>query len=477
MSDEFIGCSLAVNKFMNKMEEAEHTSLGMAEAFDALIDPTMPEEMQTKFRSIQHALRDSYLDPSLQIHNFKYFTELTDDLIRKGKIGAYMACRISLVHFHMVNKEIGMEMGTEVMKNFVKAIESCLQEDEEICRVGGDHFIVLFKNESLERITEYLIGYDVPYGSEGDTMRIVARAGFYDIPKDCRESLVIIERVNRALESVKEHPGEMYRFFDREMERAQLEVERVEDLFQEAIDNEEFLVYYQPKVDLHDYHLYGAEALCRWKHDGELIAPYRFIPIYEKSNNICTLDFYMLEHVCRDLRRWMDEGRTPVRISVNLSRRNMDRSHGLADRLLAVIDKYEIPHEYLEVELTETTTDVDFTDLKRVVSELHVNGIHTSVDDFGVGYSSLNLIRDLPWNLLKLDKSFLPEEGDTNKEEKIIMFSHVVAMAKHLGLTCLVEGVETLDHVRLLKENNCFIAQGYYFDKPLPREQFEMRLE
>ena len=155
------------------------------------------------------------------------------------------------------------------------------------------------------------------------------------------------------------------------------------------------------------------EALCRWIKDKTIIPPNDFIPILEINTDICQLDFYMLDHVCKDIRRWLDEGKEVVRVSVNFSRKHLIDVNVL-EKIIATIDKNNVPHEYIEIELTETTTDVLFSDLRRVVCGLQEQGIWTAVDDFGVGYSSLNLIRDLPWNVLKIDKSFVP----TNVEEE-----------------------------------------------------------
>lgn len=182
----------------------------------------------------------------------------------------------------------------------------------------------------------------------------------------------------------------------------------------------------------------------------------------------------MLEHTCRDIRRWLDEGRPVVKVSVNLSRRNLGELN-LSERIIACIDKYNVPHKFIEIELTETTTDVNFSDLKKIVFSLREAGISTSIDDFGMGYSSLNLIKELPWNVLKIDKSFLPDEND-RASQKYVMLKHIIALAQDIGLECIVEGVESSEHVRLLKENNCFMAQGFYFDRPMPVEDFEQRL-
>lgn len=266
-----------------------------------------------------------------------------------------------------------------------------------------------------------------------------------------------------------------YSEFNEELKKRVEQKKLLESLFFDAVDKEEFLVYYQPKVNLTNYTISGAEALCRWRHNGELVPPIRFIPILEQSHNICVLDFYMLEHVCRDMRSWIDEGLPLVKISVNLSRMHLGDDK-LAERITAIIDKYDIPHKYIEIELTETTTDVDFRELKKVVSALHNAEISTSVDDFGVGYSSLNLIRDLPWNVLKIDKSFLPEDSDDNKKAKRVMLKYVISMAQELGLECIVEGVESPAQVELLKNCSCFRAQGFLFDKPLPVEVFTQKL-
>ncbi len=244
-------------------------------------------------------------------------------------------------------------------------------------------------------------------------------------------------------------------------------------LFPAALENEEFLVYYQPKVSLRNYRLAGAEALCRWKHGDKFIFPDEFIPQLERSGAICDLDFYMLTHVCRDLRHWLDQGRRLFKVSVNISRRHLLENE-LVEKIIEIIDSNNIPHELLEIELTETTTDVGFGDLRRVIEGLHEQQILTSVDDFGMGYSSMNLILDLPWDVLKIDKCFLPKSE--NDHRQYVMLRHIISLARDIGLDTIVEGVETIEQVKMLKENNCFLAQGYYFDKALPREEFETRL-
>ena len=327
-------------------------------------------------------------------------------------------------------------------------------------------------------MTKYLSGTMIEVGLKDRKKAMLAtHAGYYEITgrKTAEE---VMDRIGMAWNIAKHVKRVPYVFFDEKLMQSVENEKWVESVFDEALQNEEFMVYYQPKVTLKNYRLNGAEALCRWKHDGEMILPYRFIPVLEQSDMICELDFYVLEHVCRDMKRWSEEGKNLVKVSVNLSRVHLG-DMDLVEHVLEIVDKYKVPHEYIELELTETTTDVDFRELKQIVIAFRTQGFSVAVDDFGVGYSSLNLIREMPWKVLKIDKSFLPE-GDENEEEdtqKKVMLKHIIGMAQNLGLECIAEGVETVEQVTILKENNCYNAQGYLFDKPLPVEEFEERLE
>lgn len=221
--------------------------------------------------------------------------------------------------------------------------------------------------------------------------------------------------------------------------------------------------------------LVGAEALCRWFHAGKIIPPAEFIPVLEQTSEICRLDFHMLECVCRDMKRWSDEGRKLIRISINFSRKHIYNAY-LPETIAEIVDRYDLPHELIEIEFTESTSEVEFSELKRMATELSNMGFSISIDDFGIGYSSLNLIKDIPWDTLKIDKSFLPDGYGKDNDMSNIMFRHVVSMTNQLGMECITEGVETIEHVNTLRSNGCDIAQGYYFDRPLPVADFEDRI-
>lgn len=417
----------------------------------------------------------TYHDKDLDIYNTTYFMRKLGEYLDREEIGAYGAAFFNLKDFGAINQAIGRDQATWVMEHYAKGLQGILSKKECVCRAGGDKFVVLFLKENFDKVVAYLSGHDVMYDKVTKArVNVSARTGFFMIPEGGCPPKMVMENISLAADAAKLNGELPYVMFDQKLMESHREAKMIENIFPEALHDEEFLVYYQPKVNLKNYRLAGAEALCRWKHDGQLMAPYKFIPVFERSNLICELDFYMLEHVCQDIRRWLDEGKEVVKISVNMSRRHLgDKT--LLSQILEIADRYEVPHRLLEIELTETTTDADFADLKEIVCGLQDAGIRTSVDDFGTGYSSMNLIRDLPWNVIKLDKSFL-EENDRMMKVNRAMLKHVISMIQEMGMDCIVEGVETAEHVKLLKDNKCYMAQGYHFDKPLPKAEFGERL-
>lgn len=417
----------------------------------------------------------TYTDSQLGIKNTAFFMRNLEQVMEKGKTDNYAACYFNLRRFSIVNNQAGRDSGTAVMKAFVDGLQANLENDEYVCRIGGDNFVTLFEKEKFDSVVSYLNGTRITDPLKGGSFMISAYQGYAFLSSDSIFAPTdVMDRVNAAINIAKRSPNVPYVIYNDDIRLSLNRSKTIEDIFPEALCNEEFLVYYQPKVTLRDYTLMGAEALSRWNHNGKMIQPGSFIPVLERSKLICKLDFYVLEHVCRDIRRWLDEGKDAVRVSVNFSRVHLG-DDDLLEEIMNIIDRYNVPHEYIEIELTETTTDVDYKELKKIVNGLMEEGVNTSVDDFGMGYSSLNLIRELPWNVLKIDKSFLPD-GTENTKQKNTMLKYVIAMAHDLGLECIVEGVETVEQVMLLKENNCFFVQGFYFDKPLPKEIFEKRL-
>lgn len=419
----------------------------------------------------------SMFDNDLMVYPLTFFLATVKNLIRQGRIGEFGGVYFNIKHFSSINDRFGRDCATNIMKLFIHGILEKILYEECICRVGGDNFVVLFKKDNLNIIKNYLSGMPITFNDVDETVTVTTTAGYYMIPEATESATDVMDRISTAYQLAKSVYKRPFLFYDDEIMQHQTHVKEIEMMFPSAIENEEFKVFYQPKTQLNNYQLAGAEALCRWFRNGKVISPGEFIPVLEGSKAICTLDFYMLDHVCRDIRRWLDEGREAVKVSVNLSRLHLG-DEDLLESILRIIDKYKVPHHFIEIELTETTTDVDYKELKKVVYGLREQDISTSVDDFGVGYSSLNLIREMPWNVLKIDKSFLPtQEEENNDPSKVKMLRHIITMSQDLGLECIVEGVETAEQVKLLKDCKCYLAQGFYFDRPLPVKEFEQKLE
>ncbi|SEG22505.1 EAL domain, c-di-GMP-specific phosphodiesterase class I (or its enzymatically inactive variant) [Eubacterium ruminantium] len=411
--------------------------------------------------------------------SFRAFIRYLETEGAENRLGGKIAFHFDIQNFTIVNQEIGRQNGDKVLKNYYNMIKDTIGETGIIVRLGGDKFIGVFDRALKREVFELFTGAMVPYDEKGEKrVKVASATGVFMLPDPfmLRSPGDIMDKIIMAGNKAKRQSDGSIIIYEDRMKAENDHVKKVMTDFRKALLDEEFLVYYQPKVDVFTRKLVGAEALCRWQRNGSIVPPMEFIPILEMNSDICDLDFYMLDHVCKDIRRWLDEGREAVRISVNMSRKHLV-DVDLLEHIMNIIDRNNVPHEYIEIELTETTTDVMFRDLKRVVSGLQDQGVWTAVDDFGIGYSSLNLIRDIPWNVLKVDKSFVPKDDEEEDSIAKLMFRHVISLARDIGLECVVEGVETIDQLDVLRENNCSIAQGFFFDRPLPVRDFEFRLD
>jgi len=410
--------------------------------------------------------------------NLRFWNKNMMEILHTPSFHNKVFFRYNLRHFALVNREFGRPVGDRIMMDHYKGLEKTLGEGSFLGRLGGDNYIGLCEKSKMQALIDYLTNTSINV-DESNKVKIKCSAGLFVVDPDfapgdpgelmAKLTSTFIVAQSGGKDHIIIYTDELMKGKDKDMV--------VQQMFAEALANEEFVPYYQPKVDVNTGKIVGGEALCRWIHDGKVIPPLEFIPALEQTNDICKLDLYMLEHVCRNQRAWLDggENRKLVPMSINFSRKhfmNMD----LPDTIEGIMDKYQIPHYAIEVELTETTGDVEFSDLRRIVSSLREKGICASIDDFGMGFSSINILKGIPWTTVKIDRSFLPEEGDAEDSEKSIMFRGVISMSKALGFRCVAEGVETKYQVNLMRENGCDIAQGYYYDKPLPKEEFEARL-
>ncbi|MCR5767111.1 MAG: bifunctional diguanylate cyclase/phosphodiesterase [Lachnospiraceae bacterium] len=410
------------------------------------------------------------------LRSFKRFLEKANE---NGGLYGYTAGCFNLKNFTLINQEIGREKADVAMKNYISLISSLAGNDSVVCRMSSDNFVLVFRNERTKKIIDALSGMPVSYDKKKDKRVLLsANAGFFRIPEGYiyKNHNVIMEKIVSTAMMARQNEKTLTLFYEEDFSDITARNVQFLDKMSNAIDKGEFRVFYQPKIDIRTGNIIGAEALCRWFCDGKVIMPEEFIPQLEQSLEICRLDYYMLDMVCRDIRRWLVEGRKAIKISVNLSRKHLVDAD-LIDHIMEIIDKHEVPHRYIEIEMMEPSTDFGFNNLKKLVASLQEEGVYTAVDDFGKGYSSLNLIREIPWNVLKIDRSFLPLDTDKKNSTRSLIYSNVVAMARDLGIECITVGVETTKQIETLRNCRCYFAQGFVFDEPLPVSKFEKKLE
>lgn len=356
------------------------------------------------------------------------------------------------------------------------AVRNFLGENGLFCRLGGDNFVTLVKKYCLLRYIAFVTGMPVTVDNKGqkEDVRIDFKSGVFPILPDS-DPQDVLSCASIAFQAARRSRDRDTVYFQPEMLEKTLHDKRVSAMFKSALSRNEFLVYYQPKVTLADDTLCGCEALTRW-HANKIMYPNEFISILEREGTIKNLDFYMLEEVCKDLRHWLDMGIEPVRISTNFSKIHLSNEK-LEQDIISILEKYKIDPKYIEIELTELS---DFKYLERLISfvnVMHGSGFHISIDDFGTGYSSMSLLRDLNADVVKMDKSLVDNiAGKTSKKADVVIVRSIINMARELGSQVIAEGVETKEQARFLRANGCLMAQGYLYDRPLVKEDFEKRL-
>lgn len=399
-------------------------------------------------------------------------------IIDSGVGSKYTAVYLNISKFKLVNQRYGHEVGNLVLASVAKNLREILNRlgDDQLCgRLGGDNFVALVADQYLDDFLSNLYHYDVATAYDGEEIyiRLIFFIGVYQIQKSDRDMSIVMENSSVAFSLAKHKNSLDPVYYDEELHRRILREKEIEGKMRDALENEEFLVYYQPKIDLRTYRINGAEALVRWMDDGKLIPPVEFVPLFERNGFICNIDFYVLNRVCKSIRQWLDSGIDMIPVSVNFSKVHFTNSR-FTEQIVATIKKFHIPTKYIEIEFTETVDFQDKEALVHAVEYLKSFGIATSMDDFGTGFSSLSLLKTLPVDVLKIDKSLLDTQTASEKERVII--SNVVRMVQEMNIRVITEGVETQEQAEFLKGIHCDNAQGFLFDKPLPKEQFEKRL-
>jgi diguanylate cyclase (GGDEF)-like protein len=398
------------------------------------------------------------------------------ELKAKNKLQNFSGLFLNLKNYKYINQSKSPAIGDMGITCFTRSVMAMCHDDEMIARLGGDNFFVLVKKENRDIFVKALssmnVSVTVPHGPT-IPLTIQSRIGVYDIqPQDSMNEIMHCSSV--ALNESRLHPGNDIVYFTKKMLEDAYHEKEISSLFREALRRKEFIVYYQPKVSVKDQKLCGCEALVRWNRNGQVIPPSEFLPILEKEASICLLDFYVFRKVCEDIRYWLDAGIEPVRVSSNFSRHHLGNPH-LTEDILAIMKEYNIDSKFIEIELTESSNFEDKIAMQKFVNGLRQHGISVSIDDFGTGYSTFAAIKDLNVNVIKLDKSLLDHIGDSKYHDEVVI-KNMVNMINELNLEVVAEGVENSKQLDFLQNAKCSIIQGFIFDKPLTKEDFEKRL-
>lgn len=416
--------------------------------------------------------RLAYVDPITQGKNYNYFVEKASSCIHENKEIPYLIQRFDISNFRYLNEAYGHSKADRILTIVIEQGREVFHSHELCVRMNADQFVVLAQN-SADYISRFAIFEDnvnLRAIDLGIKFPIRFKSGIYQVRREDTDINVMVDRANVARKSLTADSKEPYAYYSDRIINDMRRLEKIESDQQNALINGEFKVFLQPKWDIINDKLYGAEALVRWiKDDGAMVYPDMFIPVFENNGFIEQLDFYMLECVCAELRRLLDEGKEIFPISVNQSRRLWDNPEYVAN-VDRIIKKYDIPSHYIDLEVTETVFFGEKDKMLSIIAQLKQKEVLLSMDDFGSGYSSLNLLKDIPFDILKIDREFF-SESITSKSSTWIL-KKIVEMAEGLGIHVLCEGVETEEQVQLLKDIGCQYVQGYYYSKPLPLSVF-----
>ena len=389
---------------------------------------------------------------------------------------------LDLDHFKNINDTLGHDVGDHLLIKVVERIKDCLREPDTLARLGGDEFTVILEDittDAIISIAEKICqAFTHPFLLEGRDVFITTSIGISLYPEDGKEMKVLLKNADMAIYRAKERGRNTFEFYTHELNEKILKKLEIETNLRVAIDNQEFLLYYQPIIDINRNKLCGLEALIRWNHPTKgLILPNDFIPVAEEVGLIVPMGEWVLRSACLQSLIWHKEGlglSDPIRTSVNLSARQF-KEKKLAEMITIILQETGLQGEYITLELTESLIMQDIEYSTRVIKQIKALGIAISIDDFGTGYSSLNYLRRFPIDILKIDRSFIIDV--TNNVEDASIVRAIIALAHSLKMKVVAEGVETAEQYNFLKEHECDEIQGYLISKPLPVPEISTFLE
>ncbi|HHQ5482684.1 TPA: putative bifunctional diguanylate cyclase/phosphodiesterase [Clostridioides difficile] len=395
----------------------------------------------------------------------KFELDVTNLLKKTSQNNKYAMVIFDIDKFKAINDIYGHKKGNLILKDIADTLNELTNINETFARVSADNFNILLtynKKEDIINIIKKIMA---------NNELVNLSFGIYEIKDKDLSVSVYSDRASLAKSSIKNNSDVNFAFFNDKLREKLLLEDKIEKEMEYALESGQFVMYLQPKYNIKLDKFCGSEALVRWQYtEKEVIYPGDFIPIFEKNGFIRKIDMYILEQACKEIRSLFDKGISPLPISVNFSRVDFFKKDFI-ENIVNICDRYKIPYSLIEIEITESSMFGDTDTLFNVSRNLQDIGFIVAMDDFGSGYSSVNMLKNIPLNVIKLDRGFFVDDKDVDKSQ--IVIKSIVSLIKQLGIRVVAEGIETRSQIEMLKKANCDIVQGYYFSKPLPIKEFE----
>lgn len=404
--------------------------------------------------------------------NLNYFKEFVGETLYKYQGMPFLVHRFDVSNFRYINEAYGHVRADQLLKIIIEEAGTVFYSKELCVRMNADQFVMLTRNtqDLSERFFVFTDKVNARALDIGIRYPIKFKRGVYQVRDKEYDVSLIIDKANAARKNLTGEEKDSVAYYSDQMVNDMRKVDKIESEMEAALFNNEFQMYIQPKWDIKEDKLYGGEALVRWiKEDGSMIYPSEFVPVFEKNGFVEQLDIHMLEMACQLIRDQLNAGNPIYPISVNQSRMLL-HNPAYIGRISEILKKYDIPKGYIELEITETVFFTDRDKMISILNELKAKEILLSMDDFGSGYSSLNMLKDFPFDVLKIDKEFFSES--ITSESSTWILRKIIEMAEGLGIRVICEGVETKEQVEMLQQIGCRYVQGYYYSKPIPAKEF-----
>ena len=413
-----------------------------------------------------------HTDTLTQIPNKQYFMKTAEKILDNNSDKSYLLTSLDARNFKLINERFGHIVGDQTLMNIAKNIKSKFHKNGLYARSQGDSFLILVEDTSQNHeLLKSLVDLDISIHNTTN-YKVPLKIGVCPIPRynPALSLSLYIDRANIAKKYTSARNTNYICYFTDDMNKKLNMKNMIESEMVRALSKGEFVVYYQPKYEIANDTIIGAEALVRWNHKEKgIISPGVFIPVFERNGFIVDLDFYVYEQVLKMQKHRLDMGKKVIPISMNVSRCHLSDTN-FVDKLEAVVAKYKVPKQYIEMEITESIFSQEDSSAIALIYNLKEHGFTISMDDFGSGYSSLNLLRKVPIDTLKIDKVFIDSTEDVQRSQVIV--EEIINMASKIHVKTICEGVETQSQRDFLKIAGCNMVQGYFYSKPLPYEDF-----